>query len=77
MKYKIALFGVKSDTHFIYNNLGHEIDLGITLSDKEKSNYHISGEASLKNSYINCFFNEGPKNVDILIIRILISKFLL
>ena len=61
MKYKIALFGVKSDTHFIYNNLRHEIDLGITLDDREKSNYHISGVASLKNSYINCFESDCYK----------------
>ena len=52
MKYKIVLFGVKSSTNKIISAFKDNIDLVVTLDDKSKEKYHISGVDDVYNKAI-------------------------
>ena len=61
MKYKVTLFGVKTETYEIYEKFHNKIDLVVTLSSKAKKNYHISGSAEICTLVDECFEADNYK----------------
>jgi len=61
LKYKIVLFGVKTETYTIYQKFKDKIDLVVTLNSDEKKKYHISGGFKITNFVNECFETDDYK----------------
>lgn len=59
MKYKVVIFGVKTETQELINKFQDNIDLVVTLNEDEKSKYHISGVDNLCSQGIEFFHSDN------------------
>ena len=59
MKYKVVIFGVKTETQEVINRFQDSIDLVVTLDEDEKSKYHISGGDNLRSQDIEFFHTDN------------------